>query len=557
VTRDTPPCERAYRRTLALLTIAVALWTTAWAVLTPGFRSPDEQNHLNSVVRVAYGGGWPAPGEAHFAPVTVQAVAEAAYPADLPGRWTYRDHATQFVDLTPIPADQRAQISAENALPAQGTSATVDQMTQHPPAYYALGAAVLHATGTVDARWDHALLALRLLDVVLFAASVPLAAAAARRLTGSRSAALVAAPLPMLVPQVGHIMGSANNDALVVLSGAGVVYLAARVVTGDQRWRTAVVLGIVLGVGLLTKVMPAFAIPTVVAAYLLAPGPHRSPRAGPTAWVRSVRAFVALAVAFVVGGWWWARNWIVDGAVQPVGLPRDYTGMTPVPADQVLSDAVGRTAQAFFGNLSWLEIHLPGFLVVTGSVVLAVAGLVAVVVPGARRGAVTLALLPAGLYGGVVFNAVRNWNETGVLVALQGRYVFGGLAALAVLVAIAVWHACRHRESRLARAVPVVAGLATLAAVASLVWAFGAMYRGPGETVAEAWERWAAWSPLGGTTLAVILLVVAAGLGAALAAALRWAQVPDPGADAPGSSGGAAEGTAEARRLVGQNLGER
>ncbi|PFG44325.1 small subunit ribosomal protein S36 [Isoptericola jiangsuensis] len=528
MTRDTPPCERAYRRTLALVTLAVALWTTAWAVLTPVLRSPDEQNHLNSVVRLAYGGGWPAPGEAHFAPVTVQAVAEAAYPADLPGRWQHRPDQTQFVDVTPVPDDDRTRIDAGNALPAPGTSADVDQMTQHPPAWYALGAAALHLTGTADARWDQALLVLRLLDALLFAATVPLAAATARLLTGSRSVALLVAPLPMLVPQVGHILGAANNDALVVLAGAGVTYLAARVVTGDLRWRTAVGIGLVLGVGLLTKVMLAFAIPTVVAAYLLAPGPRSTPRAGPAPGVRTLRGLAALAVAFVVGGWWWARNWVVDGAVQPVGLPRDYTGMTHVPADEVLSDAIGRTAQAFFGNLSWLEVRLPGTFVVVGSTVLLVAGLVAVTLPGARRGAVALALLPAGLFGGVVLNAIQHWSQTGVLVALQGRYVYGGLAALATLVGIAVWQVLRHRERRLARAVPVATVLAVVAGAAGLVWAFGAMYRGPGDTVADAWHRWVAWSPLGTGALTAVLVVVGIGLVAAVVASAVWPRAATP-----------------------------
>nr|WP_246246564.1 glycosyltransferase family 39 protein [Isoptericola sediminis] len=504
------------------MTLVVALWSAAWAVLTPGFRSPDEQNHLNSAVRIAYGGGWPPPGEARFAPVTEQAVEEAAYPADLPGRWRYRPDETQFVDLTPVPADERVRIDVGNALPAPGSNATVDQMTQHPPAYYVLGAGVLRLTGTADARWDVALLALRLLDVALLTATVPLAAATTRRLTGSRSAALLAAPFPLLIPQVGHIMGAANNDALVVLTGAGVTYLSARVVTGDQRWRTAVGLGLVLGVGLLTKVMLAFAIPTVVAAYLLAPGPRSRPRAGPPVLVRSGRGLVALAVAFVVGGWWWARNWIVDGAVQPVGLPRDYDGMTRVPADQVLEEALGRTAQAFFGNLSWLEIHLPGTFVATGSTVLVVAALIAVALPGARRGAVTVALLPLALAAGVVGNALQGWSETGVLVALQGRYVFGGLAALATLLAVALWQLCLRRERWTAVVVPGFTTLAVAAGAAGLVWAFGAMYRGPGESAAQAWERWAAWSPLSGTAIVVVLAVVALGFVAGLVAAWRW-----------------------------------
>ncbi|GAA4719437.1 hypothetical protein GCM10023216_05090 [Isoptericola chiayiensis] len=516
VTRDTPSCERAYRRTLALLTLAVALWSVAWAVLTPGFRAPDEQNHLNSAIRLAYGGGWPAPGDAHFAPVIDQAVAESTYPSDLPGRFNDRPQWPQFVELTPVPTADRIHIDVGNALPAPGTSATVDQMTQHPPAYYALGAAALRATGTADAQWDVALLALRLLDVALFAATVPLAASTTRRLTGSRSAALLAAPFPMLIPQVGHIMGAANNDALVVLTGAGVTYLAARVVTGDLRWRVVVGLGLVLGVGLLTKVMLAFAIPVVVAAYLLAPP-------GPTAVQRAWRAFVALAVAFVVGGWWWARNWLVDGAVQPVGLPRDYASMAQVPGSEVLPESIGRTAQAFFGNLGWLEIRMHGTLVALASTLLVVAVLAAVVLPGARRGAFTIALLPLALAAGVVANAVSRWAETGVLVALQGRYIFGGLTALAALFAIALWQAARRREHRTAVVVPVLTALAGAAAVAGLAWGFAAFYRAPGDSAAQAWERWVAWSPLDEAVIAAVLVVVALGLLAGVVAAWRWA----------------------------------
>lgn len=485
-----------------------------WAVVTPAFRSPDEQNHVNSVLRIAYGGGWPAPGDARFAPVIERAVEEAAYPADLPGRYGHREDVRQFVDVVPVPREDRARIDAGRALPPAGSDAEVDQMTQHPPAYYALGAGVLHVTGLADGRWDQAMLALRLLDVVLFAATVPLAAATALRLTGSRSAALLAAPLPMLVPQVGHIMGSVNNDALVVLVCAALTYLAARVVTGDVRWRVALAVGVLLGVGLLTKVMVAFAAPTILAAYALAPG---------VSWrARASRGAAAMAVALAVGGWWWLRNLLTLGVVQPAGRPRDLSTLAQVPADEAFGLSVSRVTQSFFGQLGWLEVRLDGDFVVLGVVVIVTAVVVALAVPGARRAAAALVLLPAALAAGVVYNALDLHAETGVLVALQGRYVYGGLAALATVVALATWTLLGRSARRAATAVPVVSVVAVLVAGAGLWWGFTNMYQGPGEGLAQAVDRWLAWSPLTGGQLAVVLS--AAGLVAlgALAAAVRW-----------------------------------
>ncbi|MCA5892778.1 DUF2142 domain-containing protein [Isoptericola sp. NEAU-Y5] len=506
---------RRYRRVLAVLTLAVAAWGLVWAVVTPTFRSPDEQNHVNSVLRIAHGGGWPAPGDAYIAPVVALAVEEAAYPADAPGRWVHRDDQRQLVDVVPVPRPERARVDAANAIggPASGTE--VDQMTQHPPLYYALGAAVLHATGLTEARWDVTMLALRLLDVVLLALVVPLAAESARRVTGSPSAGLVAAAFPLFLPQLGHVMGAVNNDALVVLTCAVVTYLAARVVTGDLRWRVVVALGVAIGLGLLVKVMAAFTLPTVLVAYLLARGARP--------WARLGRAVAVGLIALAVGGWWWVRNVVTLGAVQPVGRPRDLTLLATVPDAEVPSTIAGRLAQSFFGNLSWLEIHLPGAWVVGGSAALTAAGLVALAVPGARRAAAALLLLPTALAAGVAFNAWDLHAETGVLVAIQGRYVFGGVTALAVVVGIAVWQVVRRSERRLAAAVPVAVGLGLAAAGGGLAWAFRAFYLGPGESVGDAVDRWLAWSPLEAVPLQVLLGLAAVTGVAALGVAVAWA----------------------------------
>lgn len=501
-----------YRLALAAITLLVVAVAGCWAVLTPAFRTPDEPQHVNSVLRLAYGGGWPAPGEALMGPAAIVARQQAALQSDIPGRHWNRADVVQYTDVDPLPDEQRLRVSAENALPWPGSSATtvdtVDQMTQHPPLYYAAAATWLRATGTAEARWDHQLLSLRLFDVLLLAPLPPLAAATARTLLGdrprARATALVAAAGVLFVPMSAHILSAVTNDALVTLAGAVIAWLVARVLTGDLRWRTAAGLGVALGVGLLTKVMAAFAVPVVVLAYLLA-GPAVRPvfaELRRTWWPRASRLAVVGVVAFAAGGWWWLRNLLVYGAVQPVGIPERWE---PVP-DQGLAHFAGTVLTAFtrsfFGDFGWLELRVSPVLFWTGATVVAAVCVAALVRRDSRRDAAVLVLLPAALWGSVVLNAWRHYVETGWITAIQGRYLFGGLAALAVVAAIGV------RPS--ARAVPWIVAAGGVVAAAALAFAFHGMYWGYQESAADAAARLAGWSPLSGAQLvaAGVLTVV-------------------------------------------------
>ena len=516
------PAETAYRRALALSTALVTLVGVVWAVLTPAFRAPDEPQHVNSVLRLAYGGGWPPAGEALVGPAVDEARDQAALDTDVPGRHLDREDVPAFVTVPPLRDADRSLVTGENALadpvpPGTDTRgldpAAVDQMTQHPPLYYAVAAGVLHVTGTAEARWDVQLLVLRLFDVVLLLPVPLLTAAAVRRLTGSRAAALVAASFALFVPQVGHILGSVTNDALVALSGAVAAYLCARVLTGDLRRRTAAGLGVV-GIGLLTKVMAAFALPMVAAAYLFASGR----RAG-----RAVGLLVAGSVAFAVGGWWWLRNLLVLGTVQPVGIPDRFVEAEPHGLWYFLRVVVRGLTRSFFGNFGWLEIRLPDAVFWSAAVVVGALCGLAVVRGPARRATAVLLLLPAALWCGVLVNAWPDYSAHGWISAIQGRYLFAGLLALAAGTALGL-HALLG--TRLRRAVPWVSGAAAAAAASGLAHGFWGFYQGPGESVADAAARWAGWSPLTGFQLVLVGSVTVAVGAAAVVASARFARVP-------------------------------
>lgn len=509
----------AYRLALAAITLVVVAVATCWAVLTPAFRAPDELQHVNSVIRLAYGGGWPAPGEALMSPAIQTAREQSAVDTDIPGRHWNRANVSQFTDAEPVPDEDRVEVSRTNALPAGGIPSldTVDQMTQHPPLYYALGAGWLHLTGTADSGWDDVLLSLRLFDVLLLLPVPLLAAATVRTLLRdrphARPAALVAAAGVLFFPMSAHILAAVTNDALVTLAGAVLTWLAARVVAGDLRWRTALGIGLALGVGLLTKVMAAFAVPMVVAAYVVG-GNVR------WAWKRAwwpplARVLLAGAVAFAVGGWWWLRNLLVLGAVQPVGIPERWEPVPNAGFGHFATTVLTAFTRSFFGDFGWLELRVAPVVFWGGAAIVAVVCLVALVRRDTRWRAAVLLLLPVGLWGGVVVNAWDYYVDTGWITAIQGRYLFAGLTALVAVMAIGL-----RPRARVATLFVIVGGIA---AAAALGFAFHGMYWGYGDGVADAAARLAGWSPLSaGQLVTVGVLTVCAGT-LAVVACVRFA----------------------------------
>ncbi|PZF79187.1 DUF2142 domain-containing protein [Jiangella anatolica] len=518
----------AYRAALTAITLLVVAVAGCWALLTPAFRAPDEPQHVNSVLRLAYGGGWPAPGEATMSPALDAARAQAALESDLPGRRWNRDDVVQYTDVEPIPDQLRTHISADTALPAGGGE--VDQMTQHPPLYYAAAAVWLEATGTEDARWDRLLLSLRLFDVLLLAPLPLLAAATARTLGADRPVALVAAAATLFVPMSAHILSAVTNDALVTLAGAVLTWLVARVLAGDLRWRTAAGIGVALGAGLLTKLMPGFAVPMVLLAYVLA--------GRRTAWSR---ALVAGGVAFATGGWWWLRNLLVYGAVQPVGIPERWEPVPDAGLPHFVTTVLTGLTRSFFGDFGWLELRVAPPVYWTGATLMAALCVAALVRRDSRRDAAVLLLLPVALWLGVVSNAWRGYVDTGWITAVQGRYLFAGLTALAVVTALGV------RPQ--ARAVPWIVAAGGAVAATALAFGFRGFFWGHGEGLSDAAARLAGWSPLSSGQLVTAGVLTAIAGAAAVGACVRFAVVSGstsqavPAIAAPASTAVTTDGT--------------
>ena len=515
------------RGTIAVVTAAFALWLVAWALVVPVFQAPDERAHVDATVQVALGNAWAAPGDLRILNAVMAAQQEqATSPA---ASWS---SVTELLQRSP------------------GTSGTVDQMTQHPPTAYLVGAAALRVAHYGDLRWDRAVEVLRLVDVGWTAALPLLAWATVRRLTRSPRAALVGALALLAVPQLASIASSVSNDAPVMLFGAVVAWLATRMLTGDLRRRTLLGLGVALGVLIWFKGTGLPAVP-FVAVVVLAAGAGALPivrRAG--------RTLTALVVAALVGAWWWLHNLVAYHHLQPNGYEQ-YRPPKPFPAGE-------GPELSHFLDVSWTTITRTfwgspggGAQVSIGALLTAVLTVVAlgvVVVWGFRRGpgrraALCLAVFPALLVAGQTWTSWSSYLSTTVVGATQGRYYFPAIVCLIALSAVAWRRIPRTRVGRrvlaaLLGAGSVVLGGYGLAVVAAWFWNAA---RGP--LTADGAARWAAGAPAPLWTVPVLLVPVAVALvGAVVRVALpTGADAGDEptlgAAQRPGDAAGTPEGT--------------
>jgi hypothetical protein len=185
-----PAVGRRERILVIALTVAFAAVLAVWAVVTTTYKAPDEPTHVDAVLHLAIGDGWPAPGAMHY----LNAVHD-----------TQISNMRQSTDVN--------QTWGELLREFPGVHPTsIDQMSQHPATYYALAAGVLQLVHFEDLRWDLAVMVLRLFDALLVLPLPFLAWATVRRLTRSPRAALVGGAAVFALPEVASIGTSCTSS---------------------------------------------------------------------------------------------------------------------------------------------------------------------------------------------------------------------------------------------------------------------------------------------------------------------------------------------------------
>jgi hypothetical protein len=515
----------AWSATAVFLTLLVV-----WSIITPGFRNADEPGHVDSVLRLAEGGGWPRPAAAHLSDHVLRAKTLSGFtPVDgqngnwaggtlLPGvRRQIPPSNARFYALfstrTVTPPAQRLPFDQLTLTRRLDLSRYPDQMTQHPPLYYAVTAGVVLATGALRWPFDRTMALMRLVSVAMVALLPLIAFSSTRTLTGNRRLADLASLLPLAVPQLAAIGAGVTNDALVILLGGVAVLLLARILCGDRSWRSLLLLGLTLGLAMLTKSTLLEVVP--IAGLVIVVGARRPSLGAPLGWRTTLGRLAAVwGLAFVIGGWWWALNLVRYGILQPQGLPgatnpASGIGVHKDSALVYLGHWCQLLATSFWGRFGWLELPLNGAVVAVLSAVLALLVLLAFRRRGTRFPLLVL-LSPFVLAGALLFNTTYYAHRvTGDYGGIQGRYLFGVLVPVFAAAAIGVG-ALVPEGGRLQRWLPAVAAPLVLAVAAyGLAVAFVGFYLDYTWTPWAAFHRMTDWSPwpAWGAEGAIVLLV--------------------------------------------------
>lgn len=355
---------------------------------------------------------------------------------------------------------------------------TPNQMVQHPPLAYWVYAAVLRAPAVSSLSWDVQIWLLRLVGVVLVLPLPILAWAASRRLLGAdglispqlEHLALVAAALPLTMPNLVRTSASVNGDVLLLASCSVLLYLLIRVMTGDLRRRVAVGVSVCLAIAILTKGFALVLPPVVLAAYLIG-GRRRRDRG---------RALVSLAISAAgaaVAGLWWIRNLLVYGRIQSSGYGEQFIlqrwGMPGDGDDGRLSEFLGPFLTKFiertWGGIGLADQLTPGAPIVYGWFALSAVAVAAALVVRPGSGAPCARLRSWVLAAAMILTVVvvangslEFWRRKAVgPVAAQGRYIYHLVVAMAALVSVGCARVLRPEVVRRLALLVLTGGLVT------------------------------------------------------------------------------------------------
>ena len=434
------------RTLLGLILLAYLGLAAGYAVSTPRWNNPDEPAHFNYVRELAATGRLPVIQRGDWDAELLERLKAARFPDD--------------AAILPIRYE-----------------------AHQPPLYYLTGAIIYRLTERSPVAAQ--VLALRGLSIMFGAIVVAAAFAAGRELFPERAdVGLLAAATAAFVPMHTAISAAVNNDSLANALGALTLVLLLRGVRLGFDDRAAILLGLVLGAVVLTKVTAYPYVPLGIGVIALGEwsAGRSSKSRSRTGALR--RPALALAGVAAVASWWVVRNVSVYGWADPLAAARHAEVVVGQPQwarlDAAAADFFGRVLfRSFWGQFGWMGIVLPDRLYLLYLALSALAGL------GLATAAARLLVarpesvaeqherLPLALVrryqfavvtaaAGSVLAGVVAYNLT--FIQPQGRYLFSALAALSLLLALgwlqaAGWQRGRVWSARLLAA--ILAGVVT------------------------------------------------------------------------------------------------
>ncbi len=329
---------------------------------------------------------------------------------------------------------------------------------------------VVH-TSAEDFPWHNTALAvhlLRFLSIFFSALTILFIYLLALEIRDDRTLASIAAALVAFNPMFLFISASVNNDNLAVMLAALALLLFARLMTlGSTRGRF-VVLGIVLGLGALSKVsdLGLLVVAAGVFAYVIlskaTPAPparagenlfannetltHSLPlslrsgsaSSGSASFAHGDRlkrvlfsSMLCAVLVVVIAGWWYARNWLLYGDPWAFNVWVAIAGGRPTPA--TLATLLGEFQGfriSYWGNFGGVNIIAPDWVYTILDAFTAIAA-IGLLIGLVRRKLPRLLVLPA-VWLALILLALVRW--TWLTFASQGRLIFPAIGSVAILM---------------------------------------------------------------------------------------------------------------------------
>jgi hypothetical protein len=440
----------------------------AWSLIVPPFEVPDENAHYAYVQQIAERGTVPR----HVRPEGRLSPAEDS----TLGAIDFYEVVGEAHNLVPFSQLQQDALEVVQWAPL-ATRGDGDALsaTDNPPVYYAVQAIPYKLTG--GSVLDR-LAVMRVVSALMGAATILLVFLFLRELLPARpwawsAGALVAA----LQPLFGFMSGGVNNDDLLYLVSAGVLWSIARAFRRGLTPATGALLGAFLGVGLVSKLTLLGFVPAAALAVALlvrrglaerrpeggdgaASGGRlrRTPALAGAAWAAGLTV-APIAIYTLLNREVWHRTTIAGGlGVSSTGTAVHHSSLAEELSHiwQLYLPHLWMRAQFTYlplwktwftglvGRLGWLDYEFP-LWVDDVALVLAIAVVALAVVELVRRRralvarageAVVYVLIPLGLAGVVGVQSYRAYINGEVFE--QPRYMLPLLGIYAAVIALAV-----------------------------------------------------------------------------------------------------------------------
>ena len=295
-----------------------------YAVNTPPWQAPDEPAHYNYVKYLAENQRFPV------------------------------------LQMGDYPHDYLEEIKARQFPPEMSIDPLRYEFHQ-PPLYYMLAAVVYTLFGG-------RLLPLRLLSVLLGCCLLWVTYHVVKEIfPEDETMALGTAAFVAFVPMHVAMTTAVNNDTLAELILALILWMLVRYVKtspsglGEIEGRRLVGLGVLMGLGLLTKITILVAVPLALVAVLVREGWLRQNRKS-----TFIRCFLPLAFCFFLALPWFVRNALVYGGLDiwglgrhdaiVVGQPRTAEWLSQLGAIGLAKEFLLTTFRSFWAQFGWMGI---------------------------------------------------------------------------------------------------------------------------------------------------------------------------------------------------------